>query len=316
MADDDRLKRPGWVDHGVAALNAWVGDYLAETDNGLHQPMAFFQDNQAIAPEHLPAPPTGRACVLVHGLGCNEALWSFPAVHPGGSYGDLLQERLGYTPLAVRYNTGLRVSTNGEELAALLERYAAHHGDALTELLLVGHSMGGLVIRSACHLARDGSWTPRVRHIFYLGSPHLGAPLERATNAATHLLGRINTTATHVIRDVVNTRSAGVKDLRYGNLVDEDWLDHDPDALLANTRVAIPWLATARHHRIVGQALPGVGPIGDAVVTSFSASASASGAQPGAPGACDVRVLPGLNHLALARHPDVYAQMALSLADG
>ncbi len=280
------------MEHAVSALNGWFGDYLSQTGNELEQRMAFYRDNRPVAPEDLAAPPTGKVCVLVHGLGCNESLWNYPAPHDGGGYGELLERRHGYMPLYLRFNTGLRVSENGRQLADLLERFCASHGAAVTELLLIGHSLGGLVIRSACHQARDSHWVARVRHVVYLGSPHLGAPLEKATNVATHVLGLFDTTATRVIRDLLNTRSAGVKDLRFGNLVDQDWLDCDPDELMNNRRVPIPWLASARHHLVVGQALSGAGTAGDAVVRPESAAGRAHGAQPGAPGGSDVQVMP------------------------
>ncbi len=146
---------PGMVENAISTLNAWIGDYLSQTDNELQQPMAFYRDNRPLAPEDIAAPPTGKVCVLVHGLGCNESTWRFPAPHEGGDYGELLAERCGYMPLYLRFNTGLRVSTNGKQLAELLERFCAHHDADVTELLLIGHSMGGLVIRSACHLGDE-----------------------------------------------------------------------------------------------------------------------------------------------------------------
>ena len=114
-----------------------------------------------------------------------------------------------------------------------------------------------------------------------------------------------STTATRVVRDLLNTRSAGVKDLRFGNLVDQDWLDYHPDELMRNRRVPIPWLATARHYRIVGHALAAAGTLGDGIVRPDSAAGLARGSQPGAPGS-EVQVMPGLNHFNLARHPAVY----------
>jgi pimeloyl-ACP methyl ester carboxylesterase len=298
---------PQMAEHAISALNGCFGDYLSQTGNELQQPMAFYRDARPVAPEDLAAPPTGKVCVLVHGLCCNESLWRFPAPHEGGDYGELLERRCGYTPLYLRFNTGLRISANGEQLAGLLERFCAHHGAAVAELLLIGHSMGGLVIRSACHLGSESghSWVSRVRHVVYLGAPHLGAPLEQATNVATHVLGLFDTTATRVVRDLLNTRSAGVKDLRFGNLVDSDWLDCDPDELMKNRRVPIPWLATARHHRVVGHALARAGTLGDGIVRPDSAAGRARGYHPGAPGS-DVQVMPGLNHFNLARHPAVY----------
>lgn len=293
----------------MSALNAWFGDYLQKTDNELHQPMAFFDHNAPVEPEDLPAPPAGKVCVLVHGLGCNEGLWAYPPPHTPGSYGSQLQHDHGYLPLYVRFNTGLRISENGRALEALLQRYCTQQGDAVRELLLIGHSMGGLVIRSACHLGGQAghAWVGRVRHVFYLGAPHLGAPLEKVTNVASHVLGMFDTTATRVIRDLLNTRAAGVKDLRYGNLVDEDWLDCDPDALLDNRRVPIPWLQSAQHHRVLGHAVPAASVLGDAMVQPGSAAGRAEGQTPAAPNSTDVQVMPGFDHLSLARHPEVYA---------
>ncbi len=308
---------PGMVERTISALNAWIGDYLTQTDNGLQQAMAFYRDNRPVAPEDMAAAPTGKICVLIHGLGCNESLWDFPSERGGGGYGELLERRLGYTPLYLRFNTGLRVSQNGEQLAGLLQRLCAAQGSGVTELLLIGHSMGGLVIRSACHLGSESSqdWVSRVRHVIYLGAPHLGAPLEKATNVATHALGLVDTTATNVIRDLLNTRSAGVKDLRFGNLVDQDWLDWDPDELMNNRRVAIPWLATARHHRVVGQALEGSGSLGDGVVRMDSAAGVAHGSQPGVPMGSDVQIMTGLSHLRLAHDPAVYQHIERWVTD-
>jgi pimeloyl-ACP methyl ester carboxylesterase len=239
--------------------------------------------------------------VIVHGLGCNEGCFRFP----GGSedYGSLLAKEKGFLPLYLRYNTGRRVSQNGADLARLLDETWQACGDGVDELVLIGHSMGGLVLRSACHQGGDRPWTKAVRHAFYLGSPHLGAPLERFANVAAAVLGRVPTTATRVIGDVLKSRSAGVKDLRYGNLTDADWLDLDPDALLADRRVVVPWLPGARHHRVVGHLVPAAPFVGDGMVTPESGSA----------GQADVTVMPGLDHLALARHPKVYAFIAEQL---
>ena len=161
---------------------------------------------------------------------------------------------------------------------------------AVTQLLLIGHSLGGLVIRSACHVGEETSqdWVSRVRHVIYLGSPHLGAPLEKTTDIATNVLGLFNTTATRVLGDVLNTRSPGVKDLRFGNLIDRDWLDCDPDELLNNRRVPVPWLATARHHLVVGQVLDRADSFGDAMVWPESAAGRARGSETGAPAGSDV----------------------------
>lgn len=299
---------PTIIDNAISALNGWFGDYLSETENGLQQPMAFFINNRPVEPETLSAPTSKKVCVLVHGLGCNESLWKYRARHEGGDYGKLLEKRCGLMPLYLRFNTGLRISTNGKQLAALLDRYCTHHGAGVRDLVLIGHSMGGLVIRSACHQGTEKAqdWVSRVRHAIYLGSPHSGAPLEKATNIATNVLGRVNTTATRVVGDVLNTRSEGIKDLRFGNLDDQDWQECNPDELLNNRRIPIPWLATAHHHLVVGQALKSIDIVGDVIVRPGSASGQPNGSQPGVPGTSNVMVMKGLNHIALARHPSVY----------
>jgi triacylglycerol lipase len=315
--DSRRKHGPSIVEHGISALNAIFGDFLFRTNNELQQVMAFYLDNRPVTPKGLCAPRTVKVCVLVHGFGCNESLWHFPAKYQGGDYGKLLEQRYGYMPLYLRYNTGLHVSDNSKQLADMLERFCVHHGAAVTELIFIAHSMGGLVVRSACHLGTEAghSWVQRVRHVFYLGSPHLGAPLEKAVNVAASVLGLFDTTATRVIRDLLNARSVGVKDLRFGNLVDEDWLDYDPDELMNDRRVPIAWLATVGHHRVVGQALARVNTVGDAVVWPQSAAGRPHGSLPGAPGASDVQVMPGLVHLTLARHPAVYEQIERWLSE-
>jgi triacylglycerol lipase len=294
---------PKLADHAVSALNAWVGDYLADTGNGLALPLEWVRDNAGIRPSDLVAPSSRRVVVVVHGLGCNEGCFRFPT-QPEHDYGTLLARDRGFLPLYLRYNSGRRVSQNGADLARLLDATWETIGDNVDELVLIGHSMGGLVLRSACHHGASAPWTQAVRHVFYLGSPHLGAPLEKFANVTTHVLGKIPTTATRVIRDVINTRSSGVKDLRYGNLTDADWLNLDPDALLENKRVTVPWLHTAQHHRVVGHALAKLPFVGDGMVLPTSAAAATEGHQP--PGEMDVTVMVGVPHLTLAHHPRVY----------
>ena len=304
-----RARGPGLVDHAISALNAWIGDHLAASGNQLQQPMAFYRENRPVELTELEAPPTGKVCVLVHGLGCNESLWIEPE---GDDYGRRLERLSGHMPLYLRFNTGLPISTNGAQLADLLGRFCSRPDADVSELLLIGHSLGGLVIRSACHHAQELSheWVALVRDVVYLGSPHLGAPLAQATDAAASLLGRIDTTATQVVHDVLESRSAGVRDLRLGNLVDRDWVDCDQEELLQNHRVPVPWLPTAHHHFVVGRALPAVAAAGDWVVGSDSAAGKSSGPQPGAPSGSDVVVMSGLGHLELARHPAVFEHFA------
>ena len=172
------------------------------------------------------------------------------------SYGSRLKHDLCFTPLYVRYNSGLRISENGHRLSRLLASVVDSWPAEVREIVLVGHSMGGLVARSACHYGNQSGedWVTDVRHVFCLASPHLGAPLEKAANVAAWALGRLP--ETRPLARVINGRSEGIKDLRFGYLVDEDWQGRDPDALLEDNRHHVPFLETANYY-YVGATLSG-----------------------------------------------------------
>jgi pimeloyl-ACP methyl ester carboxylesterase len=186
----------------LGALNGAVGDRLAAADSDAAIEMAVRADD---------SDPTPRLVIFVHGLCETDEAWG-----PGpGSFGARLRDELGYTPLVLRYNSGLHVSENGRALARLIDSTVEAWPVPVQELALVGHSMGGLVARAACHYGEE-PWTRLVRHVFCLGSPHLGAPLEQAANVGGWVLGRLP--ETQPFAAVVGGRSAGIKDLRYGSL--------------------------------------------------------------------------------------------------
>ena len=236
----------------LGALSGFHGDLLHRDRNGLAIEMTLRDGgcDVAIDPaglaEAFPA-ATPRLAVFVHGL-CetDEAWWMFG--RKSASYGPRLQRELGITPLYLRYNTGLHISDNGRHLSRLLAGVVESWPTEVEEIVLVGHSMGGLVARSACHYGeRSGEdWASEVRHVFCLASPHLGAPLEKLANVAGWALGRLRETRS--LARIVNGRSEGIKDLRFGYLVDEDWQDRDPDALLEDNRNHIPFLETASYY--------------------------------------------------------------------
>jgi len=227
----------------LAALNGVCGDYLEATDNPLAVPM-ILRTSQAVVratPEGLTeALPNAspHVLVMVHGLGCSEQNWGRQgAVNLGAR----LQEAGGYTPLYLRYNTGRHISTNGKELSQRLQQLCDAWPVPVKSLALVGHSMGGLVIRSACHYASqdEESWLPHLRRVLFLGTPHHGAPLEKA--------GHFFDVAMRSIQYVEplmfgKHRSAGIKDLRYGNLLDEDWQGLDENRPSVDSRQLVPLL--------------------------------------------------------------------------
>lgn len=306
---------PTRLDGTLSVLNAIVGDYLRRRANPLQielalhdrgQPLAC--EREAIARVHPAA--SDRICLLVHGLAVNERTWSFPR-EPDRSYGTALQQDLGHTPFQVRYNTGLHISENGELLARLLDALVRCHPVEVRELVLVGHSMGGLVVRSACEVARAAGqpWLDRLTHAFYLGSPHRGAALEKAGNVVSWALQAVGVVHTSVIADVVNLRSAGIKDLRFGSLVAADWLGRDANALLEDTCAPVPLARGVAHHFAVGGLAAHerhlvTRVLGDCMVSFSSAAARGHPREPDTRE--DVRFFPGVGHVALAHHHDVY----------
>ena len=314
-------------DLAVAALNGFAGERLEREGNPLASQMSLRHAGRAIAVEREVlaatfAAASPRLAVFVHGLACNETMWQLHAErhyqNRHTTHGSRLESDLGYTALYVRYNTGLHISDNGRRLAWLLDRVVAEWPVPIEELVLVGHSMGGLVLRSATHYGATLDWVPRVRHLFFLGAPHLGAPLEKAANVTGWLLGLLD--VTRPFAAVLNGRSGGIKDLRFGSLRDEDWQGVDLDALLANRTGDVPLLEGAAHYFIAATVTRDrYHPLGVAVGDLLVREASALGRGrlrrlqfPLEHG----RHFGPMHHLELLNHPDVYDQMRRWLAGG
>lgn len=314
-----------WIAWGVSILNGAFGDYLRARRNGLAIEMALYHQNRPFAPtradlNRVHPRPTAKICVMIHGLGCNESSWTFrdPA-QPDltRSYGALLQAELGYTPFYVRYNTGLSIAENGKNLALLLDNLLAFYPMPVTEITLIGHSMGGLVLRSACHYGshRQSAWIERVQRVFYLGTPHEGADLAKLAHVATTALYIVPNPITHLIGDILNLRSQGVKDLRSGVLLDEDVADIAAHAPTRDQEQTVPWLAHAHHYLIVGTLTEDPQHVVSLILGDALVRPPGSFGQTG-PGAVTtllpaehIMILPGINHMALANDPTVYQQI-------
>lgn len=235
------------------ALNGIWGDRLDEAASPLAVPMAVRLDGRDVAAEReaiaaaFPS-ATARPVVFIHGLCESDAAWSIRAAERGGTYATRVLPEVGGTAVTIRYNTGLRISENGRRLAALLETLVDAWPVSIERLALVGHSMGGLVIRSGGHAGTEGGhrWPALVDTTISLGTPHLGAPLEQAAHLATWALGAVP--ESRPIAAVLRARSAGIKDLRHGRLVDAEWETLDADALRGFERADVPLLEGARHH--------------------------------------------------------------------
>lgn len=291
----------------LSVLNALVGDHLRERHYGLAVTMGFFARNRPLRLTHEGLlrehpQPTGRVAVFVHGLGCHEGIWAFrdPAHGPHAtSFGARLQADLGYTPLFVRYNTGLSIARNGAHLSVLLEELRACYPRPLDELVLVGHSMGGLVIGAAGQAAgrARAGWLSSVRRVICLGTPREGAPLAQLAHLATTVLHAVPNPITRLIGQLLDLRSLGLKELRG-----------------AERAGPAPWPAAARHYRIGGMLNaharhPLTVLLGDGLVGLPGRRLWLHDDGGDAPAGEHVRLFPHTHHLRLPRDAAVYAQI-------
>lgn len=210
----------------VAAVNGVLGDRLAASGNPLAIPMRL----------RVVGPASGRIVLLAHGLCMNDLQWQ----RDGHDHGAMLARERGYTPVYLHYNSGRHISENGRELARELQTMIDSWPVAVDELLIVAHSMGGLVARSACHAAQEEglNWPGLLRKMAFLGTPHHGAPLERGGNWV-HLATDLSAYSAPFSR-LAKIRSAGITDLRHGSVLDEDWAGQDRFAHGAPLPAVVP----------------------------------------------------------------------------
>ena len=307
----------------VGAINGMWGDRLHSRRSVLETPMAVRRhgrdvpvDRASLAAAFPDAAP--RIAVFTHGLCETEDAWRLNE-RRSVPYGDRLQAELGYTPVYIRYNSGRHISHNGRRLAELLDDLVGQWPVEVAEVALIGHSMGGLVARGACHYAAPGGWRERVRHVFMLGSPHKGAPLELGANALCHassLAPELRPFAAPI-----RNRAVGVKDLGYGYVVDEDWLGHDPDAFWSNTGTVVPFLETANHYFVSATLTrdpdaPAGRLLGDLLVLRASAWAQERRGERLQFPVDHYSHLGGATHFDLLNHPAVYGQIRRWLLSG
>jgi pimeloyl-ACP methyl ester carboxylesterase len=306
-------------------LGGIVGDMLAETGNPLTIPMRLRSGGRALPMEaealrallgaeraasgkrtSEAAGPGGKLAVLIHGLCLNDRHWNRRGRDPGA----VLRE-LGYVPLYLHYNSGLHISQNGEQLAGLLEQLVAAWPEPVAELALIGHSMGGLVARSAsAHAERSGhGWRRALRALVCLGSPHHGAPLERGGNWIDVLLGVFE--PSRPLARLGQLRSAGVTDLRFGNVLPEHWQGLDRFAFGGDDRIEAPLPEGVRCFAVAAQLFRrGVALLGDGLVPVDSAlGRHGKLAHTLAFPEAHQLLIEGAGHIELLDHPEVAAAL-------
>jgi pimeloyl-ACP methyl ester carboxylesterase len=296
-----------------AAINGLIGDRLREEGSNFVFDMGVRVDGRDVVLDRdgiaAAYPGAGRDLVVfIHGLSENEAYWN-RAARPRTearrerpekrSYGDRLAEE-GWTPVYLRVNTGLPIAENGVALAALLDRLVQAWPVGVRRIALVGHSMGGLIMRAACAVSTDSDspWTDLVTDVVCLGTPHLGAPLERVVNKGVTALGRLPEAAP--FGRILEYRSVGILDLRHGLAEDVQNLPNARYRLVAATLTRSPRSVTA-------------GTIGDYLVPYDSALGKPRHGEEMFPGAETLHV-PLADHFDLLNHDDIYAALREWLA--
>jgi hypothetical protein len=313
----------------VAALNGVMGDHLARTANPLAIRMAFRSGARALPLQRealaTALPQAGRApLVLIHGLCMNDLQWrrstgtkEAPASH---DHGAALAAALGFTPVYLHYDSGLHVSTNGRALATQLERLLEAWPQPIARFAIVGHSMGGLLARSALHYGRGAGhhWPDRLDDLVCLGTPHHGAPLERAGQGVDLLLSA--TPYAGPLGRLAKLRSAGITDLRHGNLVDEDWVGGDRFERATDRRLPLPLPTGPRCYSIAGTTGAAAGDLkdrllGDGLVPVASAHGRHRLARRTLKFAPDrQRTFERTNHMQLLSSAEVFEQLRTWLA--
>ncbi|HEU4556384.1 MAG TPA: hypothetical protein VFS20_01000 [Longimicrobium sp.] len=306
-----------------SVINGLIGDHLAQTGNALAIPMVLRRNGKVLPLERdalAAAVPeaTGSIVVLVHGLCMNDLQWDLRGT---GDHGQALARDLGYTPVYLHYNTGLHISRNGRELAGLLQALVDAWPVRVERLTIVAHSMGGMVARSACHhAARAGhGWPAKLRKLVFLATPHHGSPLERHGNAFETALATIPYAAPFA--RLGRVRSAGITDLRHGNLLDEDWQGRDRFERGGDTRAIVPLPAEVACYTIAatrGRRPGGFGARvwGDGFVPVHSALGEHPDPSRALPFPPDHRwIAYGTSHFALLHRQDVYARIRGWLAE-
>ena len=331
----------------LPVLNGALGDQLAARYDRRAIRMSFRRGEHDVAVGDLRlTEPHQKTVVFVHGLMGDEQIWQTGFSDAAGSrrYGPRLAEELHLRSLYIRFNSGLHLSENGRELSRLLTELVTTYPDAIGELVLVGHSMGGLIIRSAGYYASlneelrmrneelrttsnssflipnsslseaPAPWLSHLRSVFLLGTPNDGSWLEQNSHLTARLLHRINLFPTRFLSKALNQRSNGIKDLRYSILVDEDWQDAHADDLTP-PRTPVPPLPGVNYHILMGAWLHTSRPsalreyFGDGLVGQGSARGHTTfGDEAALPAGASVRtaVFGQQHHGGLLTHPEVF----------
>jgi pimeloyl-ACP methyl ester carboxylesterase len=208
----------------LSVLNGVIGDHLEEKENPLKIDMQFRYQSKAIQIDNESLKETypkinGKILLMIHGSCMSDIQWN----RKNHNHGEILSEKLDKTPIYLNYNSGKHISTNGKELNKNLQKLIENWPVPVEEIVIIAHSMGGLLTRSVLYYAgqNENNWTKHLKKVAFLGTPHHGSHVERMGNYLDLILESVP--YLKPFARLGKIRSAGVTDLRYGNLIDEDW---------------------------------------------------------------------------------------------
>lgn len=285
-----------------SAVNGLIGDRLRDEHPHLALSMTVRVDGRPVTLDAAGVSAafpraTDRVVVFVHGLGEHEDHWNVRRYEMGGSYGSRLEAAAGWTPVYLRVNTGLPVKENGVALTSLMQQLVDAWPVPVRRIAMVGHSMGGLIIRAGCAVATGAEepWTELVSDVVTLGTPHLGADLALGVSHGSRLMALAPEIA--AFGRILEHRSPGIRDLERG-------LPELPP--MPHARYRLVSGALGRERGLLGRLL------GDILVRQSSATATRRALRlfPDA----DVLHVPGADHFSLLNHPEVFRAMKEWLA--
>jgi len=208
----------------LSILNGVIGDYLEEKVNPLKIEMQFRYQSKwiKISAESLKETYpkiNGKILLMIHGSCMSDIQWT----RKNHNHGQILSEELEKTPIYLNYNSGKHISINGQDLNENLQKLVENWPVPVEEIVIIAHSMGGLLTRSALYYAyqSQNNWTKHLKKVAFLGTPHHGSPIEKIGNYLDLVLASLP--YLKPFARLGKIRSAGVTDLRYGNLISEDW---------------------------------------------------------------------------------------------
>ncbi len=239
---EDEIEHPSQLrDRALAVLNGIIGDHLEKTENALALQMEFrFEgtrlsfDSESIS-NKIPK-VSSKIVLMIHGSCMSASQWK----RNGHCHGEQLAVDSDCTVLYLNYNSGLHISENGDLLSLSLANLINAWPVELQEISIIAHSMGGLVARSAIDAAasKKASWLNNLKKVFFLGTPHHGAPLERVGNFIDRSLESFY--FLKPFSRLGKIRSAGLTDLRFGNILKEEWEGRDRFKTKKDQRLIVP----------------------------------------------------------------------------